>query len=147
MSERLVIAADHGGVDLKKELVEGLKDLRLSVEDLGTYTEEACDYPDFAHHVCRGILAGKYDRGILVCGTGVGMSITANRYRGIRAVNCSDTFTARFARQHNNANVLTLGGRVLGYGLAWEIVNTWLSTPFSGDARHIRRVGKIEIPQ
>ena len=75
------------------------------------------------------------------------LAITANRYRGVRAVNCSDTFTARFARQHNNANVLTLGGRVLGYGLAWEVVNTWLSTPFSGDARHVRRVSKIEIPQ
>ncbi len=145
MSERLVIAADHGGVELKKELVEGLKDLKLGVDDLGTYTPEACDYPDFAHQVAKGILAGKYDRGILICGTGVGMAITANRYRGIRAVNCSDPFSARYSRQHNNANVLTLGGRVVGFGLAWEIVNVWLSTAFSGDARHIRRVGKIEI--
>lgn len=145
MSERFVIAADHGGLDLKKELVEGLKDLKLSVDDIGTFGAEATDYPDFAHQVARGILTGKYERGILICGTGVGMAITANRYRGIRAVNCSDVFTARFSRQHNNSNVLALGGRVVGFGLAWEIVNTWLSTPFSGDARHLRRVSKIEV--
>jgi ribose 5-phosphate isomerase B len=145
MSERLVIAADHGGVELKKELVEGLKELSFLVDDVGAHTDDACDYPDFAHHVAQGILAGKYDRGILICGTGVGMAITANRYRGIRAVNCSESFSARYSRQHNNANVLTMGGRVVGFGLAWEIVNVWLATPFSGDARHIRRVGKIEI--
>ena len=147
MSERLVIAADHGGYELKREIVEGLKDLKMSVDDLGTYSAEACDYPDFAHEVCRGILTGRYERGILICGTGVGMAMTANRYRGIRAVNCSDTFTARFSRLHNNSNVLTLGGRVVGFGLAWDIVNTWLATAFSGESRHIRRVNKIEIPQ
>jgi len=146
-TERLVIAADHGGVDLKKELVEGLKDIKLNVDDLGGYDHEATDYPDFAHVVARGILAGKYDRGILICGTGVGMAMAANRYGGVRAVNCSDTFSARFSRQHNNANVLCLGGRVVGHGLAWDIVNVWLSTAFSGDARHIRRVGKIEPQQ
>ena len=144
MSERLVLAADHGGIDLKKELVEGLREGGYTVTDIGTHGTEACDYPDFAHIAARQILAGAHDRGILICGTGVGMAMSANRHAGIRAVNCSDVFTARYARTHNDANVLTLGGRVVGYGLAWEIVKMWLTTPFSGDKRHVRRVTAIE---
>ncbi len=144
MAERLVLAADHGGFDLKQELAEGLREAGYVVSDLGTAKNTACDYPDYAHAAAQGILSGRYDRGILICGTGVGMAITANRYRGVRAVNCSDVFTARYSRVHNDANVLTLGGRVLGFGLAWEIVNAWLATPFGGDSRHLRRIGKIE---
>jgi len=144
MTERLVLAADHGGLELKKELVEGLREGGYEVFDIGTHTPEACDYPDFAHAAVRGILTGQYDRGILVCGTGVGMAMSANRHPGIRAVNCSDVFTARYARAHNDSNVLTLGGRVVGFGLAWDVVKTWLTTPFSGDKRHLRRVAKIE---
>jgi ribose 5-phosphate isomerase B len=144
MSERIVLGADHGGYELKRELVEGLREAGYTVDDVGTHGPETCDYPDFAHAVAQGILAGRYQRGILVCGTGIGMAITANRYSGIRAANCADVFSARFSRAHNNANVLTLGGRVLGVGLAWEIVNVWLKTPFGGDARHLRRVSKIE---
>ena len=145
MSERIVLASDHGGVDLKKELVEGLREGGYEIFDIGTHTGESTDYPEFAHEACRGILENKYERGILLCGTGVGMAMSANRHAGIRAVNCSDVFTARYSRSHNDANVLTLGGRVVGYGLAWEIVKTWLTTPFGGDKRHVRRVGKIEV--
>lgn len=144
MSERLVLGADHGGLELKKELVEGLREGGYTVTDIGTQTSETCDYSDFAHLAARGIIEGRYDRGILICGTGVGMSMSANRHPGIRAVNCSDVFTVRYSRQHNDANVLTIGGRVLGFGLAWEIVKTFLTTPFSGDKRHVRRIGKIE---
>ena len=146
MSERLVIASDHGGVALKKELVEGLREAGYVVDDIGTHGTEATDYPDYAHAAARGILDGRYDRGILICGTGVGMAMSANRHRGIRAVNCSDVFTARYSRAHNDANVLALGGRVLGFGLAWEIVQMWLTTPFSNDTRHMRRITKVEAP-
>ena len=144
MSERIVLGSDHGGVDLKKELVEGLRDGGYEVTDLGTYDAEAVDYPDFAHQAAKAVLEGKFDRAILICGTGVGMAISSNRHKGIRAVNCSDVFTARYSRAHNDANVLCLGGRVVGFGLAWEIVKTWLTTPFSGDKRHVRRINKIE---
>lgn len=144
MSERIVLGSDHGGVDLKKELVLGLREGGYEVFDIGTHTADATDYPDYAHEAARGILEGRYDRAILVCGTGVGMAMSANRHAGIRAVNCSDVFTARYSRTHNDANTLCLGGRVVGFGLAWEIVKTWLTTPFSGDKRHVRRVGKIE---
>ncbi len=145
MSERLVLASDHGGVDLKNELVDGLRESGYDVEDMGTHTAgEAVDYPDFAHEAARAILSGRYDRAILLDGTGAGMAIAANRHPGIRAVNCMDVFTARYSRQHNDCNVLALGGRVIGFGLAWDIVKTWLTTPFSGDKRHIRRVSKIE---
>jgi len=144
MSERIVLASDHGGLELKKELVEGLREGGYTVFDIGTHTTEATDYPDYARQAVLGMLAGSYDRGILVCGTGVGMAMTANRHRGIRAVNCADVFTARYSRAHNDSNVLCLGGRVVGFGLAWEIVKTWLTTPFGGDKRHVRRVNKIE---
>ncbi len=141
---RLVLASDHGGFDLKSELVEGLSEGGYHVTDAGAHSTEATDYADFAHAVATGIIRGEFDRGILVCGTGVGMAIAANRHRGVRAVNCADVFTARYSRSHNDANILCLGGRVVGVGLAWEIVKTWLSTDFSGDKRHLRRLSKIE---
>lgn len=140
----LVIAADHGGVHLKAALVAQLGAAGYTVEDIGTNAEASVDYPDYAHKVADGIASGKWDRGILVCGTGVGMSIAANRHAHVRAVVCSDTFSAKFSRSHNNSNVLCLGERVVGPGLAWELVETWLATPASQDARHTRRVEKIE---
>lgn len=143
---KIALGADHGGFELKRELVEGLRDLKYVIDDLGCFSTEPFDYPDVAHVAARGIVEGTYERAILVCGTGVGMAITANRYRGVRAANCADVFTARYSRSHNDANVLTLGGRVLGVGLAWEIVNVWLATPFSGGDRHVRRVAKIDAP-
>ena len=143
---RIVLAADHGGFELKKELVEGLRELKLEITDIGAQTADSSDYPDFAHSAAAGVAGGKFDRAILVDGTGIGMAIVANRYPGVRAANCSDVFSARFSRAHNDANVLTLGGRVVGVGLAWEIVNVWLATPFGGGDRHVRRVAKIDPP-
>jgi ribose 5-phosphate isomerase B len=144
---RLLIASDHGGLRLKNELVEQLKKAGHEVEDLGTKTDASCDYPDFAHALAKGILARSNgaERGILVCGTGVGMSIAANRHAGIRAVVCSDTYTAKLSRDHNDANVLCIGERVLGSGLAWEIVSAWVAEPASTNERHVNRRAKIEL--
>lgn len=144
MSGKIALGADHGGFDLKRELVEGLRDLKYVVDDLGAFSTDPSDYPDVAHLAARGVAEGIYEKAILVCGTGVGMAMVANRYRGVRAANCVDVFSARYSRAHNDANVLTLGGRVLGVGLAWEIVNVWLSTPFGDGERHVRRVAKID---
>ena len=142
---RIAIASDHGGFRLKAELLPSLRERSGStIEDLGTNGDESVDYPDFAHKVAKGILEGKYDRGILVCGTGVGMSIAANRHKGIRAVNCSDTYTAKLSRDHNDSNILCIGERVVGKGLALDIVNAWLDAPASKDDRHARRRAKIE---
>jgi ribose 5-phosphate isomerase B len=146
VSTKIALGADHGGFELKKELVEGLRDLKYVVDDLGAFTADPSDYPDVAHLAARGVAEGSYERAILICGTGVGMAIVANRYRGVRAANCGDVFSARYSRAHNDANVLTLGGRVIGVGLAWEIVNVWLSTAFSDGERHVRRVAKIDAP-
>ena len=146
MTMKIALGADHGGFELKKELVEGLRDLKYVVDDLGAFSSEPTDYPDVAHIAARGVAEGTHERAILVCGTGVGMAIVANRYRGVRAANCTDVFSARYSRAHNDANILTLGGRVVGVGLAWEIVNVWLATPFGGGDRHVRRVAKIDAP-
>lgn len=143
---RLVIASDHGGVRLKGELVALLRERTdVTLEDLGTQGTEAVDYPDYAHRVAKGIVDGTYDRGILVCGTGVGMAISANRHQGIRAVNCSETYTAKLSRDHNDSNVLCIGERVVGPGLAWDIVQCWLDAPASEGERHVRRRSKIEL--
>jgi ribose 5-phosphate isomerase B len=144
---RIGIASDHGGFRLKAELLSLLRERSdLILEDLGTSSDASTDYPDYAHALAAAILAGRFDRGILVCGTGVGMAISANRHAGIRCVNCSDTYTARLSRQHNDTNVLALGERVLGKGLAWEIVSAWLDEPSDTDPRHARRRAKIELP-
>jgi ribose 5-phosphate isomerase B len=146
LSTKIALGADHGGFELKKELVEGLRDLKYVVDDLGAFSTDPTDYPDVAHAAARGVADGTYERAILIDGTGIGMAIVANRYRGVRAANCSDVFSARYSRSHNDANVLTLGGRVVGIGLAWEIVNVWLSTAFSDGDRHQRRLAKIDPP-
>lgn len=144
MTLRIVVGADHAGFELKRELVEGLRELKHVVEDIGTFSADPSDYADFAHGAVQYVLSGKAERAILVDGTGVGMAITANRYPGIRAAACSDVFTARYSRAHQDANVLALGARVIGVGLAWDIVNVWLSTAFGGGDRHLRRIAKIE---
>lgn len=142
---RIAIGADHGGFTMKNELVERLRKAGHEVTDVGATTGEATDYADWAKPVAQGVAAGKFERGILICGTGVGMAITANRIKGVRAVNCSDTFTARFSRAHNDSNVLTFGARVVGPGLANDIVDVWLSTSFdANEPRHARRIAKIE---
>jgi ribose 5-phosphate isomerase B len=139
----IAIGSDHAGYHLKQDVLEYLRYLGYDIQDFGTNSTDAVDYPDIAIKVSQSVAQGKFDRGILLCGTGVGMSITANKVHGIRAAACSDTFTARETRAHNNANVLCLGGRVLGGGLARDIVKIWLETPFSEGERHVRRVEKM----
>lgn len=142
---KIAIASDHGGFLMKTALAEELrKHAGVELTDLGTDSAASVDYPSYAHVVAEGIQAGTYERGILVCGTGVGMSIAANRHKGIRAVCCSDTYSARLSREHNDTNVLCLGERVLGLGLAWEIVSAWLDQTASTNERHVRRRTKIE---
>ena len=139
---KIVIGSDHGGFHLKEVLKQHLTERGIAFSDAGAYTEESCDYPDIALKVCREIAAGNADRGILVCGTGIGMSMAANKVKGIRAALCGDVFSAAMSREHNNANVICLGERVLGFGLATSILDAWLDTEFAG-GRHERRVNKI----
>ncbi|WP_240488867.1 ribose 5-phosphate isomerase B [Labilithrix luteola] len=141
---RIAIASDHGGLRLKAELKELLAKSGTPAVDLGAHDAASVDYPDYAHELASALVGGKFDLGILVCGSGVGMSISANRHKGVRAVVCSDVYTAKMSRSHNDANVLCLGERVVGPGLAWEIVSTFLAEPASTDERHARRRQKIE---
>lgn len=139
----LAIGSDHAGFLLKAKLVDYLQSVNDSVEDFGIYSEESADYPDFASQVARAVQTPEFDLGILICGTGIGMSIVANKHRGIRAALCADSYSARLAREHNNANILALGARVIGPGLAEEIVSVFINSSFEG-GRHERRVAKIE---
>lgn len=139
----LAIASDHAGYALKEQVKEWLSQWGIVFQDLGTNDESSTDYPDYAHAVAKGIRTGAFDRAILVCGTGLGMSMAANRHEGIRAAVCADSFTARAARTHNDANVLCLGSRVVGTGLAQAVVKTFLDSPFEG-GRHCGRIAKIE---
>ncbi len=136
---KIAIGCDHGGISLKAEIVPLLQELGHTVDDKGCFATESVDYPDFAKVVCSQVQNGGCDRGILICGTGVGMSMAANRFEGIRAGLCNELFTARMSREHNDANVLCLGARVIGPGLAAEIVRAWVSTEFAG-GRHQRRI-------
>lgn len=138
----IAIGSDHAGYHLKNELLERLQADGYEVEDLGTFSTDSCDYPDTAKAVADGVAAGRYQLGILVCGTGIGMSIAANKVPGVRAAVCSDTFSARMARAHNDANVLCVGARVVGGGLAQEVVQAFLTAEFEG-GRHQRRVDKL----
>lgn len=140
----IAIASDGAGYDLKSSVKTYLEEQGYSVIDCGTDSSESCDYPDFAFKCCRKIVSGEADLGILCCGTGVGMSIAANKVNGIRAACCSDTFSARYTRMHNNANVLCLGQRVIGAGLARELLDAFLSADFEG-GRHERRVNKLSM--
>ena len=138
----LVIASDHGGFALKQELMEHLRARGVEFEDIGTYSEESCDYPVYAEKAARGVAEGKYEKGILVCGTGIGMSLAANKIKGIRCAVLSDCFSAEMCRAHNDANMIALGGRVIGDELAKRMVDLFLDTPFMG-GRHARRVDLI----
>ena len=140
----LAIGGDHSALALKKEIMAHLEERKVEYKDFGAYTEESCGYPDIAKAVCRAILAGECERGILICGTGIGISISANRFKGIRAALCGDCFSAKATREHNDSNVLALGARVTGAGLALQIVDTWLDTPFSEGPRHKTRIAKID---
>jgi len=136
---KIAIGCDHGGISLKAEIVPLLQEMGHTVDDKGCFSTESVDYPDFAKAVCAQVQNGSCERGILICGTGVGMSMAANRFEGIRAALGNELFTARMSREHNDANVLCLGARVIGPGLAGEIVRAWVSTEFAG-GRHQRRI-------
>ena len=140
----VALGCDHGGFELKQEIIAYLKENGIAYKDYGCDGPESTDYPIYAKRVAHAILDGECDRGILICGTGIGISIAANKFKGIRAALCTDCFCAEATRLHNDANVLALGGRVVGAGLAVKIVDTFLNTPFSEDERHKRRIAQIE---
>ncbi|MDD5562753.1 MAG: ribose 5-phosphate isomerase B [Thermoanaerobaculaceae bacterium] len=141
---RILIASDHAGFELKALLAGHAREAGHDVLDLGTATPESVDYPDFAHLLARRLTAGGGDFGVLICGTGIGMSITANRHPAVRAALCHDAFTAEFARRHNDANIICMGGRTTGPGVAIQMLDIFLATPFEG-GRHQRRVDKVEL--
>jgi len=145
-NDHIALASDHAGLDLKNALAMELRKIGLHVRDFGTTTADSCDYPDFAHEVARAIETGEVKRAVLVCGTGVGMSIAANRHSAVRAVVCSEPLSARMSRQHNDANVLCIGARVVGIGTAIDIVHAFLAATFEG-GRHASRVDKINDNQ
>ena len=140
----IAIGCDHGGYALKEEIIAHLEDRGLDYKDFGCYSAESCDYPIYARLVGQAIINGECEQGILICGTGLGISMAANKMEGIRAAVCTDCFCAEATRLHNDSNILCLGGRVVGPGLAIKIVDTFLDTPFSGDERHLRRINLIE---
>lgn len=140
---KIAIACDHAALKLKNDVIEKLGKEGYEVEDFGIYEQKSVDYPDYALPVAEAVASGKADKGILICGTGIGMSIAANKVKGIRCALCSDTFSAHATREHNDANILAFGERVVGEGLAMDIVDTFLKTPFSGNDRHVKRIAKI----
>ena len=139
---KIAISSDHGGNNLRKEIIQLLSELGVQFDDLGPTTDDSVDYSDFSTPVANGVASGKYDRGILICGTGIGMSIAANKVKGIRCALVHDVFSAKATRQHNDTNMLAMGERVIGPGHAREIVATWLNTDFEG-GRHERRITKV----
>lgn len=140
---KVAIGSDHAGLSLKKEIIALLKEIAVGVQDFGCSDTWPVDYPDVARPVAEAVASGEFDRGILICGTGIGMSISANKVKGVRAALCHDTFSAHASREHNNANLLCMGQRVVGVGPALDIVKTWLAAEFTGEERHARRVQKI----
>ncbi len=140
----IALGCDHGGLELKKTIIEYLESKNIEYKDYGTYTDESCDYPVYGKAVANAIVNGECEKGILICGTGIGISIAANKVKGIRAALCHDVFSAKATREHNNSNILAMGARVIGPGLALEIVKAFLETEFSNDERHIRRINMIE---
>ena len=140
----IALGSDHGGYELKQEIISHLESKGIAYRDYGSFSPEPADYPEYAHIVAHVVVNGECEKGILICGTGIGISITANRFKGIRAALCSDCFSAEATRQHNDANVLAMGGRVVGPGLAVKIVDTFLNTEFSNGERHINRVRQMD---
>ncbi|WP_407269294.1 ribose 5-phosphate isomerase B [Radiobacillus sp. PE A8.2] len=139
---RVVLASDHGGVSLRKEIAALLEEMQIDYKDIGCDCEDSVDYPDYGIPAAELVASGEYDKGILICGTGIGMSIAANKVKGIRAALVHDVFSAKATREHNDSNMITMGERVIGPGLAIEIVKTWLGTDFQG-GRHANRIGKV----
>lgn len=140
---KITIGSDHGAFELKEEVKKVLAEFEgVEVKDVGTFSADSVDYPDIAEKVCADVANGAADRGIALCGTGIGISIAANKIKGIRCALCHDVFSAKMSREHNNANVLAMGGRVIGYGPAGEIVRVWINAEFEGE-RHERRINKV----
>lgn len=142
-NKKIIIGSDHAGFDLKNVIINYLKELKYEVKDIGCYSVEAVDYPIIAKNLSKQITSGAFSKGILICGTGIGMSITANKIKGIRAVVCSDTTSAKYSRKHNDTNVLCFGARIIGESLAKDICHMWLNTEFEGQ-RHLNRIKLIE---
>lgn len=140
----IALGSDHGGYALKQEVMKHLEQRGIEYKDYGCYSEASCDYPEFAHAVGKAVAKKECELGILICGTGIGISIAANKIKGVRAALCHDCFSAEATREHNDANILAMGARVIGVGHALKIVDTFLDTPFSKDERHIRRIAAIE---
>ena len=139
---KIILGADHGGYELKNSIAEWLKTQGHEIKDIGTFSPDSVDYPDYAKIVGEEVVKGNFDKGILVCGSGVGIAIAANKVKGVRAVLCHDVVMARLSREHNDTNIITMGGRFIAKDLAYEILNVWLNTGFSG-GRHARRIEKI----
>lgn len=139
----IAIGCDHAALELKAAVIARLKEKGYEVKDYGCFAPQSVDYPDYAYAVAKAVAGGECEKGVLICGTGIGMSIAANKVKGVRCAVCGDTFSAKATRSHNDANILALGERVVGKGLALEIVDAFFDTPFSGDERHIRRINKI----
>lgn len=140
----IAIGSDHGGFELKQAVMKHLQERGIEYKDYGTYDTASTDYPIYAKKVAKAVQSGEAERGILICGTGIGVSITANKFKGIRCSLCADSYTAELTRLHNDSNILAMGGRIIGTELALRIVDTYIDTPFSGEERHIRRINQIE---
>ena len=141
---RIALGSDHGGYDLKQEVIKYLDEHGIEWKDYGCDSKESCDYPAFGRAAAEAVASGEFDKGIVICTTGIGISIVANKVRGIRCALCADTVSARLTREHNDANMLAMGAGIVGRNLALGIVETFLSTPFSGEEKHVRRVKAIE---
>lgn len=142
--KKIVIGSDHAGYDLKMKVIEHLEEQDILVVDVGTNSLDSCDYPVFADALCKKIQLSECELGVLICGTGIGMSMAANKHKGIRAACCSDTFSARLTREHNDANVLCFGARVVGEGLAYDLVDTFINAEYVNGGNHVRRVAMVD---
>lgn len=143
----IAIGSDHGGYALKQKVIRHLEERKISWEDMGCHSTESCDYPVFGHAVAAAVARGTCEKGIVICTTGIGISIAANKVPGIRCALCQDSYSAKMTRLHNDANVLAMGGGIVGDALALEIVDTFLDTPFSGEEKHVRRISAMENRQ
>jgi|SRR6056297_675711 len=143
MDKQIIIGSDHAAFELKEKIKDLLTGLGYEVEDVGTHSTVSVNYPDFGKKVARAVSDGTFERGILLCGTGIGMTMQANRFKGVRAALCADILSARLSRQHNDANILVMGGRMVGDILAFEVVREWLATPFDG-GRHLDRIRSLD---
>lgn len=140
----IALGCDHGGYDLKQEIIHYLEENKIDYKDFGCYDKSSCDYPEFGRATAKSVAEGECEKGIVICTTGIGISISANKIPGVRCALCSDTLSAKMTRLHNNANMLAMGAGIVGTNLALDIVETFLNTEFSNDERHIRRINKIE---